>query len=102
MPSNASIRHTGRSGITIVWRRDCAVIPAGIPPRALDDDERAVFDVISKRFVGGVFAAARYKNATGITRVEGEPSKTEGKRLVAPGWLEVYGGDAAGENADGH
>src|SRR5207248_361105 len=79
-----------------------AIIPTGIAPRTLDNNERAIFDMISKRFVAGFFPAARYENTTRITRVEGEPFKTEGKILVAPGWLEVYGRDAAGENADEH
>ena len=34
---------------------------------------------------------------TRITRVAGEPFKSEGKVLVAPGWLAVYGKEAAGD-----
>jgi DNA topoisomerase-3 len=68
-----------------------AIIPTGTVPRSLDNNERAVFDMVTKRFVAVFFPPAQYQNTNRITRVEGEPFKTEGKILVAPGWLEVYG-----------
>jgi DNA topoisomerase-3 len=77
-----------------------AIIPTGTVPRSLDDQERAVFDMVTKRFVAVFFPPAQYENTTRITRVEGEPFKTEGKILVAPGWLEVYGREAAGDEPE--
>jgi DNA topoisomerase-3 len=77
-----------------------AIIPTGAVPRSLDSHERALFDMVTKRFVAVFFPPAQYENTTRITRVEGEPFKTEGKILVAPGWLEVYGRDAAGDKAE--
>jgi DNA topoisomerase-3 len=68
-----------------------AIIPTGNLSTALGSDERTVFEMIAKRFVAVFFPAARFENTTRITRVEGEPFKTEGKILVVPGWLEVYG-----------
>src|SRR5439155_26145714 len=68
-----------------------AIIPTGTVPRSLDNSERAIFDLVTKRFVAVFFPPAQYENTTRITRVEGEPFKTEGKILVAAGWLEVYG-----------
>jgi DNA topoisomerase-3 len=68
-----------------------AIIPTGMVPRSLDNYERALFDLVTKRFVAVFFPPVQYENTTRITRVEGEPFKTEGKILVAPGWLEVYG-----------
>src|SRR5216117_3570859 len=77
-----------------------AIIPTGTVPRSLDNSERAVFDMVTKRFVAVFFPPAQYENTTRITRVEGEPFKTEGKILVAAGWLEVYGREGAGEKPD--
>src|SRR5436309_1628427 len=77
-----------------------AIIPTGTVPRSLDNSERAVFDMVTKRFVAVFFPPAQYENTTRITRVEGEPFKTEGKILVAPGWLEVYGRAAAAEKSE--
>ncbi len=77
-----------------------AIIPTGTVPRSLDNSERAVFDMVTKRFVAVFFPPAQYENTTRITRMEGEPFKTEGKILVAPGWLEVYGRPAAAEKPE--
>src|SRR5213594_4152477 len=77
-----------------------AIIPTGTVPRSLDNHERALFDMVTKRFVAVFFPPAQYENTTRITRVEGEPFKTEGKILVAPGWLEVYGREAASEKPE--
>ena len=80
-----------------------AIIPTGTIPRSLDDQEQAIFDMITKRFVAVFFPPAQYENTTRITRVEGEPFKTEGKIMVSPGWLEIYGreGSARGPRAAG-
>ncbi len=77
-----------------------AIIPTGTVPRSLDTQERALFDMVTKRFVAVFFPPAQYENTTRITRVEGEPFKTEGKILVAPGWLEVYGREATGDKPE--
>jgi len=77
-----------------------AIIPTGAVSPSLDDYERRVFDLVAKRFVAVFFPPAKYENTTRITRVEGEAFKTEGKILVAPGWLEVYGREAASEKPE--
>ncbi len=68
-----------------------AIIPTGNAPSELDRDEQTVFDMIVKRFIAAFYPPAQYENTTRITRVEGEPFKSEGKILLVPGWLEVYG-----------
>ena len=54
--------------------------------------------MVAKRFLSVFYPAAQFEVTTRITRVENEPFKTEGKILVAPGWLEIYGEE---QNADG-
>ena len=71
-----------------------AIIPTGNVATSLAGDEQAVFEMVAKRFVAAFFPPAEYENTTRITRVEGEPFKTEGKILLKPGWLEVYGKEA--------
>ena len=46
------------------------------------------------------FPAAEYKVTTRITEVVGHHFKTEGKVLVEPGWLQVYGKETSGEDAN--
>jgi DNA topoisomerase-3 len=77
-----------------------AIIPTGAVARSLDEYEHKIFDLIAKRFVAVFFPPAQYENTTRITRVEGEPFKTEGKILVAAGWLEVYGREAVSEKPE--
>jgi DNA topoisomerase-3 len=77
-----------------------AIIPTGALPPSLDNHERALFDMVTKRFVAVFFPPAHYENTTRITRVEGEAFKTEGKILVARGWLEVYGREDASEKPE--
>jgi DNA topoisomerase-3 len=77
-----------------------AIIPTGAASSSLDEYERKVFDLVTRRFVAVFFPPAQYENTTRITRVEGEPFKTEGKILVAPGWTEVYGREATSEKPE--
>jgi DNA topoisomerase-3 len=71
-----------------------AIVPTGNIPAGLDNDEQVVFDMVSKRFIAVFYPAAQYEQSTRVTRVENEPFKTEGKILISPGWLEVYGKQA--------
>jgi DNA topoisomerase-3 len=49
---------------------------------------------VARRFLAIFFPAAEYLVTTRITTVEGHQFKTEGKVLVEPGWLAVYGKEA--------
>ena len=71
-----------------------AIIPTLQPPRHLSEAERKLYDLVVKRFLAVFFPAAEYLVTTRITRVEGEPFKTEGRVMTEAGWLEVYGKDA--------
>jgi len=78
-----------------------AIIPTNIAPHGLNDLEQRIYDMITRRFLAVFYPAAEYLLTTRITRVEGEPFKSEGKVLVKVGWLEVYGREpeVEGENA---
>jgi DNA topoisomerase-3 len=75
-----------------------AIIPTGTAPKNLSDAEQKLYDLVTKRFLAIFFPAAEYNVTTRITRVEGEAFKTEGKVLVAPGWLAIYGKEAQSED----
>jgi len=74
-----------------------AIIPTGTAPKSLSEAEAKVYDLVTRRFLAVFYPAAEYRVTTRITRVEGEAFKTEGKVLVNPGWLAVYGKAAASE-----
>ncbi|MDR3300318.1 MAG: DNA topoisomerase III [Candidatus Accumulibacter sp.] len=68
-----------------------AIIPTLQAPKHLSEPEQKLYDLVVKRFLAVFYPAAEYLVTTRVTRVEGEPFKTEGKVLVKPGWLAVYG-----------
>ncbi len=73
-----------------------AIIPTGTSAAHLDEFERKVYDMVARRTIAIFYPPAQFEVTTRITRVEGEPFKTEGKIIVDPGWLAVYGKEAAG------
>jgi DNA topoisomerase-3 len=68
-----------------------AIIPTTQAPKNLSEPEQKLYDFVVKRFLAVFFPAAEYQVTTRITRVAGQPFKTEGKVLLQPGWLAVYG-----------
>src|SRR5262249_38551046 len=78
-----------------------AIIPTGTAPHGLDDVQQKVYDMIVRRFVSVFFPAAQFEVTTRITRVEKEAFKTKGKIIKDPGWLAVYGREAASEQQGG-
>jgi DNA topoisomerase-3 len=74
-----------------------AIVPTGTLPKHLSEAEQKIYDMVTRRFLAVFYPAAEYLITTRITRVEGEAFKTEGKVLVNPGWLAVYGKEAANE-----
>jgi DNA topoisomerase-3 len=75
-----------------------AIIPTGTEPRHLSEAEQKIYDLVSRRFLAIFYPAAEYNVTTRITRVGKEAFKTEGKVLVTPGWLTVYGKEAQDED----
>jgi DNA topoisomerase-3 len=77
-----------------------AIIPTLQAPKVLSEPEQKLYDLVVKRFLAVFFPAAEYLVTTRITEVSGHHFKTEGKVLVEPGWLQVYGKEIGGEDAN--
>jgi len=76
-----------------------AIIPTLVTPKALSEPEQKLYDLVTKRFLAVFYPAAEFLITTRVTRVEGEPFKSEGKIMVKPGWMEVYGKEVQSEDA---
>jgi DNA topoisomerase-3 len=76
-----------------------AIIPTLQEPKHLSEAEQKIYDMVVKRFMAIFFPAAEYLVTTRITTVESHKFKTEGKVLVEPGWLAIYGKEAQEEQA---
>ncbi|GAA0230768.1 DNA topoisomerase III [Castellaniella daejeonensis] len=76
-----------------------AIIPTLQVPRELSDAEFKIYELVARRFLAVFFPAAEFRVTTRITQVSGHHFKTEGKVLVNPGWLAIYGRESQGEDA---
>src|SRR5438034_8048885 len=72
-----------------------AIIPTGTAPHGLDEVQQRIYDMIVRRFIAVFFPAAQFEVTTRITRVEKDAFRTDGKIITDPGWLAVYGREAA-------
>lgn len=76
-----------------------AIIPTSLEPKDLNEAEAKLYDLVTKRFLAVFYPAAEFLITTRVTRIEGESFNTEGKIMVNPGWLAVYGKEV---NTDVH
>jgi DNA topoisomerase-3 len=76
-----------------------AIIPTLQVPRELSDAEFKIYELIARRFLAVFFPAAEFRVTTRITQVSGHHFKTEGKILVSPGWLAIYGRESQGDES---
>ena len=75
-----------------------AIIPTALAPKQLNEAETKLYDLVVRRFLSVFYPAAEHLVTTRITRVAGEPFKSEGRVLVNAGWLEVHGKEAQDED----
>ncbi len=68
-----------------------AIIPTGQIPAHLDEAEQKLYDMVARRFIAAFYPQAEFESTTRISTVGEDHFKTEGKILVVPGWLAVYG-----------
>ena len=77
-----------------------AIIPTLQAPSGLSEAEQKLYDLVVRRFMAVFFPSAEYMVTTRISTAAGHSFKTEGKVLVKPGWLAIYGKEAANEVDD--
>ena len=85
-----------------------AIIPTLAAPKSLSDIELKLYDMVVKRFLAVFYPSAEFMVTTRISTVAGVGNaagneykfQTNGKVLVNPGWLAVYGRDAQDEDAN--
>ncbi|PAX16279.1 DNA topoisomerase III [Vandammella animalimorsus] len=81
-----------------------AIIPTTQPPSGLSEAEQKIYDLVARRFMAVFYPSAEYLVTTRISTVATpalpEPAqhfKSEGRVLVNPGWLAIYGKEADSE-----
>ena len=75
-----------------------AIIPTGaVPNRELRGDDRQVYDLVVRRFLGAFYPPALWERVERITEVSGERFRSRARTLVKPGWRSVLANGANGE-----
>lgn len=81
-----------------------AIIPTLIAPKSLTEVEAKLYDMVVKRFLAVFFPPAEFQVTTRISTVEAKGKshsfQTNGKVMVKPGWLAVYGREAQEDDAN--
>jgi DNA topoisomerase III len=76
-----------------------AIIPTLQVPNELSEAEAKLYDLVVRRFLAIFYPAAQFRVTTRVTEVQAHQFRSEGKVLVAPGWLAVYGREAQEDDA---
>jgi len=68
-----------------------AIIPLAPLPQRASADEKTIYDLVMKRFAAAFHANCEYEQTNIVTETEKETFRTQGKRILKPGWRVVYG-----------
>ena len=69
-----------------------AIIPTGkTPPGKVDEAAAKLFQLVMKRFLAIFYPHAEFEVTQRITRIDKDSFRTDGRVLVVPGYLHVYG-----------
>lgn len=71
-----------------------AIIPTGVPPRALTDVQRRVYDLIARRFIAVFYPDCRFATTTVDGEAADVPFRATGKVILDEGWRAVFRRDA--------
>ena len=77
-----------------------AIIPTLQAPKSLSEIELKLYDMVVKRFIAVFYPSAEFMVTTRISSVGEHQFQTNGKVLVNPGWLAVYGKEAQDDDAN--
>ncbi len=67
-----------------------AIIPTGVPARNLIDNERKVYDLVTRRFIAAFYPDCEISTTTVLGEVEDVKFKATGKQILSPGWRVVF------------
>jgi DNA topoisomerase-3 len=67
-----------------------AIIPTGIAPSGISQDEQKIYDLICRRFIAVFYPECKVSNTTVLGKVDALVFKATGKQLISLGWRTVY------------
>jgi DNA topoisomerase-3 len=77
-----------------------AIVPTGVlPPADLSGDDRRIFDLVARRFLGAFYPPALWERVERITEAAGERFRSRDRHLKEKGWRAVL--PAGSEESEG-
>jgi len=70
-----------------------AIIPTGVNPSGINNNEKRVYDTITRRFIAVFYPDCKISNTTVVGKVDKLEFKATGKQILDAGWRRVYGHD---------
>lgn len=70
-----------------------AIIPTGVQPRELTNNEKCVYDLIARRFIAVFYPDCKVSTTTVIGKVDEVEFKVNGKQILELGWRVVFAKD---------
>ena len=77
-----------------------AIIPTGVYPNNLTQQERAVFDLIARRFIAVFYPDCLYAQTTVLGKAGRAEFQTTGREILKPGWRVLFDKEKTDEKAD--
>lgn len=77
-----------------------AIIPTGVAARNLTDNERKVYDLITRRFIAAFYPDCEISTTTVLGKVGKVDFKVTGKQILKPGWRVVFGAEQKDSDAE--
>lgn len=77
-----------------------AIIPTGVPPRNLSENERKVYDLVTRRFIAAFYPDCDISTTTVLGKVGKVDFKVTGKQILKPGWRVVFGAEQKDPEAE--
>jgi DNA topoisomerase-3 len=97
----AGLENTGRVFDDAGVSDHFAIIPTGaLPAEPLTGDDKRLFDLVVRRFLGAFHPPALWERVERITEVEGESFRTRARFLKEKGWRSVLPPAANGDAED--
>lgn len=77
-----------------------AIIPTGVPARNLTENERKVYDLVTRRFIAAFYPDCDISTTTVLGKVDKVDFKVTGKQILKPGWRVVFGAEQKDPDAE--
>ena len=77
-----------------------AIIPTGYNNAAMTEPERKVYDLVVRHFIANFYPECKISTTTVMGDVNGVEFKVTGKRILEPGWRNVFNSEELGVRSE--